>query len=169
MQFINEQQDLAFGLFHFIQNGLQPLLEFAAVFGTGYQSTHIQREDALVLQRLGHFLLDDPLGQALYNGGLADAGLTNEDRVVFCLPGQDPDHIPDLLITADHRVHLLLPGLLYQVCAIFLQGIIGALGAVGCDSLVAPDGLEGLEHRFLGDAVVREEPGNAALGIFQQS
>ena len=37
----------------------------------------------LVLQALGHVALDDALGEALDDGGLADAGLADEHRVVL--------------------------------------------------------------------------------------
>ena len=49
VQLIDEQQDLAIGLLYFVENGFEPLLEFAPVFGAGHQRAHIQGEDALIL------------------------------------------------------------------------------------------------------------------------
>ena len=58
-------------------------------------------DDPLVLERLGDVAADDPLGQALDDGGLADAGLADEDRVVLRPPREDLDDPPDLVVAAD--------------------------------------------------------------------
>ena len=168
MQLIDKEQNSAFGLLDLIEDGFQPLLEFAPVFGTGNQCAHIQGKNGLVLQALGHVLLYDTLGQTLGNGSFTNAGLTNQHRVILGLPGENPNHIPDFLVTANHRVHLLLPGPLYQVGAVLLQGIIGALGVVGGHPLVAPDGLQGLHGGIRRDAVGAKQVLDAALGSVQQ-
>ena len=49
---------------------------------------------------------DDPLGQALDDGGLADAGLADQGRVVLGAARQDLDDPLDLLLAADDRVEL---------------------------------------------------------------
>src|SRR6202142_2836479 len=49
--------------------------EVAAVSGPGHQRAEVQRVQLLVLERLGRLALDDLLGQALDDRGLADAGL----------------------------------------------------------------------------------------------
>ena len=130
MQLIDEQNDLSIRLLDFVQHGFQTFLKFAPVFGTGNQCAHIQRENGLILQGLGNILLHNPLGQALGNGGFTNAGLTNEDRVILGLTGQNPHNISDLFVTADHRVHLLFSCPLDQVGAVFFQGVISAFRAV---------------------------------------
>ena len=77
MQLINKQNNLSLGLFHFGKNRLQTLLEFAPVLGTGNQRTHIQGEDRLVLQTLGHILFHDSLSKPLGDGGFTNARLTD--------------------------------------------------------------------------------------------
>ena len=77
MQLIDEQQNPTLGLFDFVQNGLQPLLEFATVLGAGHQRAHIQGKYLLVLQTLRYIAPHDTLCQTLHNGGLADAGFTD--------------------------------------------------------------------------------------------
>jgi hypothetical protein len=72
-------------------------------------------EHALVLQRLGHFAVDDALREALDDRGLADAGLADQHRVVLRAPLQDLDHAPDLVVAADHRVELAVARALGQV------------------------------------------------------
>ena len=54
------------------------------------------------LQRLGHIVVDDALREALDDGGLADARLANEARVVLRPPRQDLDRPPDLVVPPDH-------------------------------------------------------------------
>ena len=117
----------------FVQHALQALLKLAAVFCTGHQSAHVQAEHGAVFQVLGYIAADDPLGQTLCNGGLADARLTDEAGVVFRLTGQNADDVPDLLVTADDRVQLLLAGQIHQVLAVLLQGVVGAVSYTHLD------------------------------------
>ena len=74
-----------------LQHRLQPLLELAAVLGAGEQRRHVERQHALVLQRLGHFAVDDALRQALDDRGLAHARLADQHRIVLGAPLQDLD------------------------------------------------------------------------------
>ena len=83
---------------------LQALFELAAVLGAGDQRADIEREQALVLQRLGHVAVDDPLGQPLDDGGLADARLADQGRVVLGAAGEDLHDALDLVLAADQRV-----------------------------------------------------------------
>ncbi|MNC72040.1 hypothetical protein D3C75_1230430 [compost metagenome] len=85
MQLIDEEDNPAVALTDFLQYGLQPLLEFPAVFGPGDQSAHIQREDRLILQPLRHIPADNPVGQAFDNRCLPYAGFSNQYRIVLRL------------------------------------------------------------------------------------
>ena len=169
VQLVDEQDDAALRLLHLVEHGFQPLLKLAPVLGAGDQAAHIQGEDGLVLQTAGHVALHDPLCQALGDGRLAHAGLTDEHGVVLALPGQDADDVSDLVVTADDGVQLVLAGPLHQVGAIFLQGVIGLLRVVAGDPLVAPDGGQGLHHLFLGDVIGAEQLLQGAVGAVQQS
>jgi hypothetical protein len=104
VQLVDEQQDASFRGPDLGQDGLEPLLELAPVLGPRDQGAHVQAEDRLVPQPLGHVTAIDPLGQALHDGGLAHAGVADQDRVVLGLAGQDLDDAPDLGVPADHRV-----------------------------------------------------------------
>ena len=135
------------------QDRLQPLLKLAPVLGSGDEGAHVQGEDGLVLEVLGHVAPDDPLGQPLGNGGFAHAGLADEHGVVFVFR---------LRMRITFRISssrpmtgsiFLLPGPAHQIRAVLLQGLIGVLRAVGGDPLVAPDGLQGLQAVLFGDAV----------------
>ncbi len=130
---VDEQDDAAFGGGHLLQHGLQPLLELAAIFRAGNQRAHVEREQLLVLQAFRHVAVDDALGQALDDGGLADAGLADQHRIVLGPARQHLDGAADLLVAADHRIDLALARRLRQVARILLQRVIGVLGrgAVG--------------------------------------
>ena len=56
-------------------------------------------------------------GEALDDGGLADAGLADQHGVVLRAAREDLHHALDLGLAADHRVELALGGLLRQVAA----------------------------------------------------
>ena len=169
VQFIDEQDDLALGLLHLVQHSFQPFLKFAPVLGARDQRAHIQRENGLVLQLFGDVLLHDSLGKSLGNGGFAHAGFTDENGVVLRLPGQNADNVPDFLIPADHRIHLLLSCPLDQIGAVLFQRVVGSLRVVGGDTLIAPDFLQSLQNTLLCNLIGLEQLLHAAPGSFQKS
>ena len=131
---------------HLVEHGLEPLLELAAVLGAGHQRAHVEGEDRLVPQALGHVAADDALGEALDDRGLADAGVADEHRVVLRLAGQDLDDAADLAVPADDRVELAGPGVGDQVAAVLLQRLVGDLRHGRGDPLVAADRGERLQE-----------------------
>ena len=76
---------------------LHPLLEVAAVAGAGDQPGQVELDDPLALERARHVAVDDALGDALDDRGLADAGLADEHRVVLGAPRQHLDGLLDLV------------------------------------------------------------------------
>ena len=127
VQLVDEGDDLAVGALDLLEDGLQPLLELAAVLRPGDHRAHVQRDQPLAPQRLRDVTGDDPLGQALDHGGLADAGFADQHRVVLGAPGQHLDHSPDLRVPPDDRVDLALAGALGEVDAVLLQRLVAAL------------------------------------------
>ena len=84
-------------LLDLLQNGLQTFLKLAAVLCTGNQSAHIQRKDLVILQtRPAHRPRTIRCASPSAIGGLANAGFTDQYRVVLRLTGQDTDHVADL-------------------------------------------------------------------------
>ena len=156
VQFVDEEHDVA-GAGDFLQDGLEPLLEFAAELGAGHQRAHVQGDDAAILEALGHVAVDDPQGQALDDGRLAHARLADQHGVVLGTPREDLDHAADFLIAADHRVELSLPGPLDQVDAIALQGLELGLGVLVRDPLAAANGLHGLQDFLVRQGVELED------------
>jgi hypothetical protein len=87
----------------------------------------------LFSQRLGNVAADDPVGQPLGDGRLADAGLADKGRVVLGATAQDLDDPLDLLLAADDRIELAQPGGLGQVDPELVDGwgLARALGLLG--------------------------------------
>ena len=106
VQLVEEQHDLAAGVLDLLEDGLQALLELAAILRAGEQRADVQRDDAPVAQRLGDVAGDDALGEALDDRGLADAGLADQDGVVLRAAAEDLDDAADLVVAADDRVEL---------------------------------------------------------------
>ena len=128
---------------HFLEHRLEALLELAAELGPGDQRAHVEGDDLLVLQPLGHVAADDALGQPFDDGGLADAGLADQHRVVLGAARQHLDDAADLLVAADDRVELALRGQLRQVAAVLFQRLVGRLRVLRRDALVAAHLLQG--------------------------
>ncbi len=106
----------------------------------------------LFLRRLGHVALDDAGGEPLDDGGLADARLADEHRVVLRAARQHLDDPADLLVAPDDRVELALAGDLGEVAAVALERLELVLGVLRGDPVAAPHGLHGGEHVVAGDA-----------------
>ena len=90
-------------------------------FAPGHHRGQVEAEHAPALERVGHVAGDDALGEPLDDGGLADAGLADQDGVVLGAPRQHLDHAPDLGVAADDRVEPAVLGGLGEVDGVLLQ------------------------------------------------
>ena len=70
---------------------------------------------------------DDALRQPFDDGGLADAGLADQDRIVLGAARQHLDDAADLLVAADDRIELALARELGEVAAVALERLVCAL------------------------------------------
>ena len=95
---------------NFLQHGLQPLFELAAIFRARDQRAHVERQQLLVLQAFRHVAVDDAQRQALRDRRLADAGLADQHRIVLGAARQHLDGAADFFVAADDRVELALRG-----------------------------------------------------------
>ena len=82
MDLVDHQDDVA-QLFDLVDEALHPLLKLAPELSPGHQRRQVEEVDLLIPQLEGHIPRNDPLGQALGNGGLAHAGLADETGVVL--------------------------------------------------------------------------------------
>src|SRR3954447_1031851 len=107
VQLVDEQNDVA-ALGDLLHHLLEALLELAAVLGARDESGEVERVDLLVAQDLRDLARGDALGEAFDDGGLADAGLANEHRVVLRAAREDLHDPLDLGLAADDRIQLAL-------------------------------------------------------------
>ena len=126
MDLVDEHDGAGIGL-DLAHHSLQPLLEIAAVAGACEQRAHVELEDGGFGEHLRHVAHDDAAREALGDGGLADAGVAHEQRVVLLPPAQHLDGALDLRPAADQRIDAPCPCLLIQVDAIDLERIGAAL------------------------------------------
>ena len=157
VQLVDEEDHAAVRLLDLVQHGLQALLELPPVLGAGDKRAHVEREHRAFLQALGHVAAEYPLGEALDDRRLADAGLADQDRVVLGLSREDPDRAADLVVAADDRVELPLLGPVHQVHPVLLKGLVGRLRVVRRDALVPPDRLHRAHHLGPVEAEALEE------------
>ena len=163
VQLVDEQDDVAFLLGEFVQHGLQPFLELAPELGSGDQRAHVERQDALVLEPLGHLPVEDALGQALDDGRLADAGLADQHRIVLGAALQHLDGPPDFVIAPDNRVELALLGTFRQVDGVPGECLPVVFGVGIVDGFPAPGSLDGpVELRRIHPGIV-ENPLHRAV------
>ena len=157
-------------LFH---HPLQALFELTAVFRPRHQGGEVEGENALADEHLRDRPLHDLLRKSFHDGGLAHAGLADQDRVVLRAPREDLDDPLDLLLTADHRVQLVLPRKGGEVTAELVKRrgrLLGRrlrllLAGLGGGTLVVarPADLEdGLPQAVGGDVVPGEVAGDDA-------
>ena len=128
-----DEQDRVVGVAKLLDDLLEALLELAAVLGAGDERADVEGQDPLVEQDVRHVAGHDAVGEPLGDGGLADARLADQRRVVLRLAAQDLDDPLDLLLAADDRIELVGAGGIREVDAqgIDGRGLAGALGLLG--------------------------------------
>jgi hypothetical protein len=165
LDLVDEEDDAALVLRHLLEHGLEPLFEFAAVLGAGQQARHVQHQHPLVAQGLGYLAVDDALGQALDDGGLAHARFADQHGIVLAAPLQHLDGATDLVVTADHRIQLALPRTLRQVQGVFLQRLALAFGLGVIDRLTTTHGVDGALQALARQTVGLGQVANLALAV----
>ncbi len=163
VQFVDEQDDPPFFLGQLVEHRLQALLEFTAKLGASQQRAHVQRQHALVLEPLGHLAVDDAAGQPLDDGGLADAGLADQHRVVLGAPLQHLDGATDLVVTPDHRIQLAVGGPLGQIQGVLLQRLAAVLGVGVIHLLATAHAIDGALQRLARKASLGQRLGHGML------
>ncbi len=137
VEFVDERDDLAVRVLDLLEHGLESLLELATVLRAGHHRRQVEADQGLVAQGFRHVSGDDALGEAFDDGGLADAGFADENRIVLRPPRQHLDHTADLGVATDHRVELALAGGSGEVDAVLLQRLHRVLRVLGGDLLAS--------------------------------
>ena len=128
-----DEEDRVVRVAQLLDDLLEALLELAAVLRAGDERPDVERQDPLVEQDVGDVAGDDPVGEALGDGRLADARLADQGRVVLRLAAEDLDDPLDLLLAADDRIELARARGLGEVDAELVdgRGLAGALRLLG--------------------------------------
>ena len=122
-----------------LHDGLQPLLEVAAIARAGEQRAHVEREDRGILQDFRHLALDDLAGKTFGDGGLADAGIADEQRIVLLPAAQHLDRAQHLRLAADQRIDLAVARLAIEVDAIGVERVLAGFALLAFHGLVLVD------------------------------
>ncbi len=122
MDLVDEQHRLG-QLPELREHGLEELLENRRGTWCRDQCAEVEREDRRVGEDLGHLAVDDALGQALGDRGLAHARLAHVQRVVLAAAAQHLDGALHLVGAADQRVDLAVARQLVQVDRELGQGV----------------------------------------------
>ena len=126
VELVDEEDDVA-ALGDLLHHLLEALLELAAVLRAGDEGGEVERVDLLVLEELRHLAGVDARGEPLDDGGLADAGLAEQNGVVLLAAREDLHDPLDLGLAADHGVELAVGGELGQVAAELVEELRGLL------------------------------------------
>ena len=172
VELVDEQHDLA-ARPDLVEDLLQPLFELSAVLGPRDQGAHVERQHALVLKRLGHVAQVDLLSQTLGDGGLADARLADQGRVVLGPAAQDLDHALDLGLAADDRIELVPASKLGEVATELveqrrLRWLLGSGLSLCLRARVVEQTLDLRAHLLQRRAKILEDVSGDALALDQQ-
>ena len=165
---VDEQDDPARGRRDFVEDGFQPFLELAAIFGAGDQRAHVERKQALVAQAFRDVAIDDPQREAFDDRRLADAGLADQDRIVLGAARKHLNGAADFLIAADHRVELAFARRLREVAGVFLQRVIGVFGGGGIRGAAFAKIFDGAVQALRSDAGLGEDLARVAVGVHRK-
>ena len=149
---VDEGHDLTLGLLDFLEDSLQTLLEFTAVLCACDHGAQVQADEGLAAQGFGHVARNHALCQAFHDGGLTDAGLTNQHGVVLGTAGKHLHDAANLRVAADDRVKLARAGNSGQVGTVLFERLEGAFGVGGVHGAVSSDGGDGLCNELCGSA-----------------
>ena len=149
MHLVDEQDDVAF-LDDLLDHLLQALFEFAAVLRARHQGGHVERHQALAADDVGNLVGHDQLRQALGDGGLTDARLADQQRIVLLAARKHLHDALDFGSAADHGIELAVARLGGEVGAEFLEH-----AGIGLLLLAAEERQAGGDRRGLAHEVVQ--------------
>ena len=121
VNFIDEKNCLLV-VFDFLHDLLQAFLEVPAVAGAGEKRAHVERENRRLGEDFRHLAFDDLASEAFGDRGFADAGISDEQRIVLVAAAQHLDGSLDFRLTPNQRVDPPIAGLLVEIDAIGIEG-----------------------------------------------
>src|SRR6267142_4870207 len=166
VQLVDEHDVLPFSSGQLLQYRLEPLLEFTAELGPGDQRADVERDQMLVLERVGDVAVDDALCQPFDDRGLTHARLADQDGIVLGAAGQHLHHAADLFVATDDRIELALARDFRQITGEALQRLILILRLLIRDAMRASYALERRQQILAADAGGREQLARRRVLLF---
>ena len=106
MQLVNEQDNVSSAA-DFLQYPIQALFEIAPVARASHKGAQVEGVDLFAQEGVGYLPGDNALSEALHDGGLADARLSDQDRAVLGAATEHLHNPLDLALAPDDRVELV--------------------------------------------------------------
>ena len=103
VHFVDKEDHVSI-LLRLCQQGTDPLLKFAPVFGAGYQPCHVQTVQPFAPQADRDLSPQQHARKGLHDCGFAHPGRSHEGGTVLLPPAQDVQKLPQLGLPAEHRV-----------------------------------------------------------------
>ena len=107
MQLVDEHDDVRV-LGQLLHDRLQALFELTAILRARDDERDVERQQPLVGEEVRHVAVDDLLREPFDDGGLADAGLADQDRVVLRPAAENLLHALELDVASDERIEQVL-------------------------------------------------------------
>ena len=115
VNFVDEEDYIAFGLGYLLYNALQAFLELAFIFRAGQQRTHIERINLFVLQIVGHVAAYNSSGQSFDDSCFSGSGFANQYGIILGSARQNLQNSSNLFIAPNHRVEFAGAGIFNQI------------------------------------------------------
>ena len=116
-----DEEDVILGFLQLSNNLLHAVLKLTAILGSCYQTCQVKRPDLLSAQDVRNVARSNKLSQALNNGGLTNARISQDKWVVLLAARKNLHDTLNLAVTTDDRVKLFICGKLSKVAAKLLQ------------------------------------------------
>ena len=149
MDLVDEENDAALGLRHFVDDAFEAFLKFSLVLRACHECAHVERVELLVFQVLRHVAAHDALRQSLYDGRFARARLADKNGVVLGAAREDLQHAAYLFVAPDDGVEFAFARLAHEVAGIFFQSLVGVFRPLRGCFLPAAQFLNGLAQGLL--------------------
>ena len=150
------------------RTALSRILELAAIFRARDERANIKGNQLAVLEAFGYIARDDALGEPFGDGCLADAGLSDQDRVVLASARQDLDDAAYFLVATDHGIQLSATGNFREIPAVFFEGLVFGLGVGIRHSCRTAHRLQGLENLFACRSFGAQDIAGLVSGVLRQ-
>ena len=165
---IDEQDDAAFALGHFLDDSLQSFFKLSFILGTGNKRSHVEREQLFVLQVFGHVAPHNALGQSLHDGRLSCSRLTYQDRIVFRTAAQYLQQPPNLIVAADDRIEFSGTCLGHQILSILVECLIILVATLRTHVLSLAQLTDSSQHVLLVHACIFHDAARRGIDIQQR-